>query len=108
MMDNSNSKEFYVNRKRNRKLKRFAMLGLVLLLIIINLIVVPKITGEHVKYEDISYLMMNDNRISRDSSIFRYAMFGFVSVICFLILWLIRNRNYQNYEFSLENSQLFD
>ena len=108
MMDNSNSKEFYVNRKRNRKLKRFAMLGLVLLLIIINLIVVPKITGEDVKYENISYLMMNDNRISRDSSIFRYAMFGFVSVICFLILWLIRNRNYQNYEFSLENSQLFD
>ena len=108
MMDNSNSKEFYVNRKRNRKLKRFAMLGLVLLLIIINLIVVPKMTGEDVKYEDISYLMMNDNRISRDSSIFRYAMFGFVSVICFLILWLIRNRNYQNYEFSLENSQLFD
>lgn len=108
MMDNSNSKEFYVNRKRNRKLKRFAMLGLVLLLIIINLIIVPKITGEDVKYEDISYLMMNDNRISRDSSIFRYAMFGFVSVICFLILWLIRNRNYQNYEFSLENSQLFD
>ena len=108
MMDNSNSKEFYVNRKRNRKLKRFAMLGLVLLLIIINLIVVPKITGEDVKYEDISYLMMNDNRISRDSSIFRYAMFGFVSVICFLILWLIRNRNYQNYEFSLENSQLLD
>ena len=108
MMDNSNSKEFYVNRKRSRKLKRFAMLGLVLLLIIINLIVVPKITGEDVKYEDISYLMMNDNRISRDSSIFRYAMFGFVSVICFLILWLIRNRNYQNYEFSLENSQLFD
>lgn len=108
MMDNSNSKEFYVNRKRNRKLKRFAMLGLVLLLIIINLIVVPKITGEDVKYEDISYLMMNDNRISRDSSIFRYAMFGFVSFICFLILWLIRNRNYQNYEFSLENSQLFD
>ena len=108
MMDNSNSKEFYVNRKRNRKLKRFAMLGLVLLLIIINLIVVPKITGEDVKYEDISYLMMNDNRISTDSSIFRYAMFGFVSVICFLILWLIRNRNYQNYEFSLENSQLFD
>ena len=108
MMDNSNSKEFYVNRKRNRKLKRFAMLGLVLLLIIINLIVVPKITGEDVKYEDISYLMMNDNRISRDSSIFRYAMFGFVSVICFLILWLIRNRNYQNYDFSLENSQLFD
>ena len=52
MMDTSNLKEFYVNRKRNRKLKRFAMLGLVLLLIIINLIVVPKITGEDVKYED--------------------------------------------------------
>ena len=108
MMDNSNSKEFYVNRKRNRKLKRFAMLGLVLLLIIINLIVVPKITGEDVKYEDISYLMLNDNRISGDSSIFRFVLFGFVSIICFLILWLIRNRNYQNYEFSLENSQLFD
>ena len=101
-MDNNNlSKEYYVNRKRNRKIKRFAILGLVLLLIIINLIVVPKITGEDVKYEDISYLMISENRIGGDSSIFRYAMFGFVSFICFLILWLIRNRNYQNSRFSI-------
>lgn len=101
-----------LNIKKHKTIKHFAFLACLIALIFVNVCLIQKYISNDIKLNDMSYLYqrnkglsVNDNK--NNEIIFRFGLFGYVSLICGLAFFAVINRNYHNYSFSDENSQIF-
>lgn len=112
-MNNQNESERWVIKtKKYKTIKRFSILACLIILIFVNVCLIQKYTSNDIKLNDLSYLyqrnkgpLVKDNK--NNEIIFRFGLFGYVSLICGLAFFAVVNRNYHNYSFSDENSQIF-
>ena len=112
-MDNQNkSGKQIIKAKKYKTIKRFSILACLIVLVFVNVCLIQKYTSNDIKLNDLSYLYQGNKDSSVNSNknngiIFRFGLFGYVTLICGLAFFVAVNRNYNNYYFSEDNSQIF-